>query len=277
MSFTPPRRSARLAPLSLFPDGIVDLNVLGIATEIEGAAEAWEEILEAAADEGLLTRVMESVYRMSPGLAESLEADWRERAGADFEAERETALVALLRGWAVVGEWLGDQFSQPDEANDLEVAREVLDLEARSLTAAASDALERRMFAEALSILEPLQATGRLDEERTARARQIVEANEAGTAPEPPPPDTDAGALWFFLTGAEAGRLHRAGDLDAAEERYHRLREMLERSPSGWARSRLAATFHQLSILAHQRGDPQAAEAWHEKAEETARLPPVED
>ncbi len=274
MSFDPSRPSERLAPLSLFPDGIVDLNVLGVATEIEGAAEAWEEILEAAAKTGLLTREMESVYRMAPGLGESLEAEWRERSGGSYAAERETALTALLRGWAVVGEWLGDQLSDPD-ADDLEIAREVLDLETASLLTAGSEALDRRMFAEALSILEPLQAAGRLDEARIAQYRRIVEAEgEAeGLSPEP---DTDAGALWFFLTGAEAGRLHRAGDLDSAEERYHLLRGMLERSPSGWARSRLAATLHQLSILAHQRGDAQVAEAWHQKAVETARLP-VED
>jgi hypothetical protein len=254
----------RLVVLSLFEDGIVDLNVLGGLEEITGInRDAWEETVEAAVRAGLLTQAMEAVYRMEPGLAEILESAWQDRA-----EEREAVQVALLRSWAVVGEWLGDQIGEEDD----EIAMEVLELEAGALSAAAGQALDRRMFGEALSILEPLNAwwvrAGLVDEAEAwiARGRQAVES------PGEPQADTEAGALWFFLIGAEASRLHRSGALEEAEARYHLVRRMLERSGSDWARIRLAATFHQLSILAHRKGDAQDAAAWHYKAENAVPL-----
>lgn len=251
----------RLSVLGLFETGLVDLNVLAGLEEATGTTginrDAWEETVEAAVRAGLLTPAMESVYRMEPGLAEILESDWQGRAG-----EREAVQAALLRAWAVVGEWLGDQLGEEDD----EIAMEVLGLEAEALGAAAASALDRRMFGEALSILEPLNAwwvrTGSGEAPAwTAQARQAVGEPET---------DSEAGALWFFLVGAEASRLHRSGHLDEAETRYHLLRERLERSGSDWARIRLAATYHQLSILAHRKGDAPAAADWHRKAEEAA-------
>jgi hypothetical protein len=245
----------RLAVLSLFEAGLVDLNVLGGLEEATGLGrDAWEETVEAAVRAGLLTQAMEAVYRMEPGLAEVLESGWQDRT-----EEREAVQVALLRAWAVVGEWLGDQLGEEDD----EIAMEVLDLEAEALSAAAAAALDRRMFGGALSLLEPLNAywtrTGSAEAEAwTARGRQAVGEPET---------DSEAGALWFFLVGAEASRLHRSGALDEAEARYHLLRERLERSGSDWARVRLAATYHQLSILAHRKGDAPAAADWHRKAD----------
>jgi hypothetical protein len=249
----------RLVVLSLFEAGLVDLNVLGGLEEATGInRDAWEETVDAAVQAGLLTQAMEAVYRMEPGLAEILESAWQDRA-----EEREAVQAALLRAWAVVGEWLGDQLGEEDD----EIAMEVLELEAEALSAAAAGALERRMFGEALSILEPLNAywmrTG--SGEAAAWTTRGIQAMQAVGEPET---DSEAGALWFFLVGAEASRLHRSGAFDEAEARYHLLRERLERSDSDWARVRLAATYHQLSILAHRKGDAQAATDWHRKAEE---------
>ncbi|MES1244677.1 MAG: hypothetical protein ABUT39_23925 [Acidobacteriota bacterium] len=253
----------RLAALALFEAGIVDLNVLAGLEEATGLArEDWEETLEAAAGVGLLSPALESIYRMEPGLAAVLLEFWRERARGAFEYEQEVAQAAVLRAWAVVGEWLGDQLGEEDD----EIALEVLELEAGALGAAAARALDRRMFGEALSLLEPLNAywtrTGSPEAQAwTARGLQAVGEPEL---------DSEAGALWFFLVGAEAGRLQRSGALDEAEARYHLLRERLERSGSDWARVRLAATYHQLLVLAHRKGDVHAAADWQRKAESTA-------
>jgi hypothetical protein len=258
----PREHQDRLPVLSLFETGLVDLNVLGGLEESTGIGrDVWEETAEAAVRAGLLTQVMESVYRMEPGLAEILESAWQDRT-----EEREAVQVALLRAWAVVGEWLGDQLGEEDD----EIAMEVLEMEAEALSAAAASALDRRMFGEALSILEPLNAywvrTGSGEAEAwTALGIQAMQAMQAVGEPET---DSEAGALWFFLVGAEASRLHLSGALDEAEARYHLLRERLERSNSDWARVRLAATYHQLSILAHRKGDAPAAADWHRKAEE---------
>lgn len=257
----PRHHQDRLPVLALFETGLVDLNVLAGLEEATGLGrDAWEETVEAAAQAGLLAQAMESIYRMEPGLAEVLESAWQDRA-----EEREAVQVALLRAWAVVGEWLGDQLGEEDD----EIAMEVLSLEAEALSAAAAAALDRRMFGEALSLLEPLNAywtrTGSAEAEAwTARGIQAMQA--VGE----PETDSEAVALWFFLVGAEASRFHRSGAFDEAETRYHLLRERLERSDSDWARVRLAATYHQLSILAHRKGDAPAAADWHRKAEEAA-------
>lgn len=255
----------RLPLLSLFETGLVDLNVLAGLEEATGIGrDAWEETAEAAVQAGLLTRAMESVYRMEPGLAEILETSWQDRA-----ENREAFQVAILRAWAVVGEWLGDQLAEELAEEDNEIALEVLELEAGALAAAAASALDRRMFGEALSLLEPLNAfwVRAGSDEAAAWTARGIQAMQAVGEPEM---DSEAGALWFFLVGAEASRCHRSGALDEAEARYHLLRERLERSGGDWARIRLAATYHQLSILAHRKGDAPAAADWHRKAEEAA-------
>lgn len=263
----------RLVALSLFEEGLVDLNVLGILSETEEVParftgldrDAWEEMLEAGAREGLLTASMAAVYRTAPGLPALLGTVWQERAGDAYETERETADAAFLRAFAVVGEWLNDQLGDEGE----EIALEVLEIQKPALAAAAARALERRMFLEAQSLLEPLNAflnhTG-LAEEAEAWAKRGQEVLEAGGIT--PEPDTPEGSLWFFLVGSRASRLHRAGLLDEAAVLYERLRGMLVRSGSEWARSRLAATLHQLGTIARARGDAEAAESLYRKAHE---------
>lgn len=268
-----PDHQDRLVVLSLFDEGLVDLNVLGILSETEGVPavfagvdrDAWEEMLEAGAREGLLTRSMAAVYRTAPGLPALLDTVWQERAGDAFLAERESTVIAFLRAFAVVGEWLNDQIGEEGE----EIALEVLEIQKPALAAAAGLALERRMFLEAQSLLEPLNAflnrTGLTQEAETwvERGRAVLESE--GSMPEP---DTPEGSLWFFLVGSQASRLHRAGLLDEAETRYERIRGMLERSGSEWAQSRLAATLHQLGTIARARGDAESAESLYRKAHE---------
>ena len=272
----PPDHQDRLVVLSLFDEGLVDLNVLGILSETEGVPavfagvdrDAWEEMLEAGAREGLLTRSMAAVYRTAAGLPALLDTVWRERAGDAFLAERESTVGAFLRAFAVVGEWLNDQIGEEGE----EIALEVLEIQKPALAAAAGQALERRMFLEAQSLLEPLNAflnrSGTVEDTQEAeavveRGREVLESG--GSTPEP---DTPEGSLWFFLLGSQASRLHRAGLLDEAETRYERIRGMLERSGSEWAQSRLAATLHQLGTIARARGDAEAAESLYRKAHE---------
>lgn len=272
----PPDHQDRLVILSLFEEGVVDLNVLGILSEIEGVPvlfagvdrDAWEEMLEAGARASLLTRSMAAVYRTASGLPVLLDTVWQERAGDAFHAEREATVIAFLRAFAVVGEWLNDQLGEEGE----EIALEVLEIQKPALAKAAGHALERRMFLEAQSLLEPLNAflnrSGTVEGTQEAeawveRGREILES--AGSTPEP---DTPEGSLWFFLLGSQASRLHRAGLLDEAETRYERIRGMLERSGSEWAQSRLAATLHQLGTIARAHGDSGAAESLYRKAHE---------
>lgn len=268
-----PDHQDRLVVLSLFEEGLVDLNVLGILSEIEGVPvrftgvdrDAWEEMLEAAAREGLAAPSMAAVYRTATGLPAFLETFWREQAGDAFASERDAAAVAFLRAFAVVGEWLNDQLGEEGE----EIALEVLQIQKPALAAAAARALERRMFLEAQSLLEPLNAflnrNGLAEEAETwvERGREILEAG--GSTPEP---DTPEGSLWFFLLAAQASRLHRTGRLDEAETRYESLRGMLSRSGSEWSQSRLAATLHQLGTIARARGDAEEAESLYRKAHE---------
>src|SRR5262249_61228106 len=83
----------------------------------------------------------------------------------------------------------------------------------------------------------------------------------------PPPPDTPGGALWLFLTGAQAGRDIGAHRLDSAEHTYREIHQALLRHPeSPRQRRHLAVIYHQLGRVAQERGRLDQAEDWYHQA-----------
>ena len=95
------------------------------------------------------------------------------------------------------------------------------------------------------------------------RCRAVLEAAD-GRAPDL---DTEAGALWLFMVEAEAERARAAGDLAAAEATYDAIRKNLEGAAKGETRDRrLSVIYHQLGIIAQDRGELGAAEAWYKKS-----------
>ncbi|MCP4664648.1 MAG: tetratricopeptide repeat protein [bacterium] len=78
--------------------------------------------------------------------------------------------------------------------------------------------------------------------------------------------ETPEGGLWLFMVGSQGNRLYLAGQLDAAEATYDEARRQLEGSESEAGRRHLAAAYHQLGMVAQDRGDLSAAEHWYRKS-----------
>ncbi len=130
-------------------------------------------------------------------------------------------------------------------------------------------ALGEGRYEEAQNILQPLNefwvARGLTQEAKgwVDRCRAVLEAAD-GRAPNF---DTRAGALWLFLVGAEAGRARAAGNPAAAEATYDAIRNSLEAAAKGESRDRwLSVTYHQLGLIAQDRGDLGPAEDWYKKS-----------
>ncbi len=209
------------------------------------------------------------MYGLHPALPARLMAAWREAAGADFDSERAAAEAAFLAAHAAFGRWLLQQI----RGGAAEMAMALIARQRRTLGRQADRALHQDRFAEAQAILQPLNdfwnARGLYAEARgwAGRCRKALEGPD-GT---PPGFATPAGALWLFVVTSEANRALRAGDLDAGEAEYDAIRIALEAAPGEAARSRLAVAYHQLGMVAQDRGELDAAERWYGRALEIAQ------
>jgi tetratricopeptide (TPR) repeat protein len=261
-----------LPALSLF-EGVADEDVLGAFSSEDGvparfagvAKERWAAALSAAAGVGLLTALGAGTYRLHPALPAYLGVQWRAAAGAAFEAERQAALSALLGAYAGFGTWLNRQF----EGGLAETAFAMIALQRRTMGHLIGLALAEGRNKEAQAILQPLDefwdARGLSQEAKgwVDRCRAVVETAD-GRAPGF---DTAAGALWLFMVGSEAARAMGAGDLTVAEATYDAIRESLEADPKSESRDRrLTVLYHQLGVVAQNRGDLGAAEDWYRKS-----------
>jgi tetratricopeptide (TPR) repeat protein len=266
-----PEHQERLPALALF-EGVADVDVLGILSRVEGVPvrfagvgkEAWKETVEACVAAGLLTALGAGMYRIHPALPQFLVALWKERAAGVFDEELRAARTVSVRAHAALGAWLLQQI----QGGSAETAIAVLDAERRTLGVAAATALDEGLFAEAQSILQSLNelwdSRGLIEE---ARAWVDLCRDRLEDAEDHPPDfDTPAGALWLFVVSSQANRLHRAGALDEAEAVQDQLRHALETSASASAKPRLAVVYHQLGMVAQDRGDLAAAERWYRQS-----------
>jgi tetratricopeptide (TPR) repeat protein len=261
----------RLPALTLF-EGVADVDVLAIVSEIEEAPErfrgieksTWKSLLDRCVGLGLLTPLGAGMYRIHPALPFYLTALWQHRAGNAFADEQAAARLASIHAHAELGAWLDQQI----RGGDAETAMAVLSAERRTLGSAAGESLDRGLFAEAQSILQPLnelwdvQGLGEEAHAWVDRCREALEDRDG----QPPDLDLPQGALWLFVVGSQASRSLQAGALVEAEAEYDAIRRILERSSSDSTKPRLAVTYHQLGYVAQDRGDLGAAEAWYRKS-----------
>jgi tetratricopeptide (TPR) repeat protein len=261
----------RLPALTLF-EGVADLDVLAIGSETEGAPErfrgietsTWRSLLDRCVGLGLLTPLGAGMYRIHPALPFYLTMLWKQRAGNAFADEQASARLASIRAHAGLGAWLYQQI----QGGDAETAMAVLSAERRTLGSAAGEALDRGLFAEAQSILQPLnrlwdvQGMGEEARAWVDRCREALEDRDG----QPPDLDSPPGVLWLFMVGSQANRSLRAGALEEAEAEHNAIRLIFESSGSEAAKRHLAVAYHQLGRVAQDRGDLTAAEAWYRKA-----------
>jgi tetratricopeptide (TPR) repeat protein len=130
-------------------------------------------------------------------------------------------------------------------------------------------ALENALWASAAAILQPLneywEAQG-LDADADAWADRIREATQAITGA-PPPLETPAGALWLCATGIQANLEMGRHDLDRAENAYQQVLSALQAmDDSPPQQGEMAATYHQLGMVALERRELEVAENWYSKS-----------
>jgi tetratricopeptide (TPR) repeat protein len=257
-----------LVAVSLF-QGVADVIVLttfskvpGVPERFRGASlEDWWTAMEDAVRVGLLTRLDSGTYLIHPALPAYLTALWRTEQHRDHGVLRETAVQMLLAAYADLGVWAREKMESGDAAHALAV----IGLQRRTLGSLLAYALRHGRWEDALAIGQPLDdywdARG-LHEEADAWADRVRLATEdaGGGAPAL---DSEAGALWLFFTGAQAGRLRLSRHFDDAERPYQQILAMLQAQPASPEQKRqLAVAHNNLGMIAQHRGRLDDAENW---------------
>jgi tetratricopeptide (TPR) repeat protein len=259
-----------LVAVSLF-QGVADVIVLttfskvpGVPERFRGASlENWWTAVEDAVRVGLLTRLDSGMYLIHPALPAYLAALWRTEEPRDHGALRASAMQTLLAAHADLGVWAREKM----ESGDAGHALAVIGLQRRTLGSLLAYALRHGRWEDALAIGQSLDdywdARG-LHEEADAWADRVRLATEdaGGSAPAL---DSEAGALWLFFTGAQAGRLQRSRHFDDAEHRYQQILAMLQAQPAS-PEQQLAVAHNNLGLIALHRGRLDDAENWFSRS-----------
>ncbi|WP_410587126.1 tetratricopeptide repeat protein [Amycolatopsis sp. lyj-23] len=253
--------------------GVADVDVLGWFSSAECVpdrfrgidADGWASVMDQGAAVGLLTAWGGGMYGLHPALPAYLAQQWHAEHPGNYSVDRAAAEHALLAAYSQLGIWLNQQISSGDAA----LAYQVIGLQRRMLGHFFGFALHHHHWSKAQAIVQPL-------EQFWARSGLTVEArgwvDRAQLALEdangnPPPLHQPAGALWLFMVGAQANRLHRANQLDAAEASYVKIREMLLAQPdSKQQRHNLATASQQLGMVAQFRVRLDEAEQWYRES-----------
>ncbi|MFE6946295.1 tetratricopeptide repeat protein, partial [Streptomyces chartreusis] len=273
-SFThlPPTDQHALTALSLL-HGTADADVLAILSADPEIPEPfhgltsteWTHLLDRAAEVGLLTPLGAGMYRIHPALPAYLTAHWHAQAPSTYRDQHTATTHALLNAHAVFGYWLSQQLN----GGDAQLAMALIHYQQRTLGSVLGHALDHSLWDQAQAIVQPLNeywdARGLMDESRAwvDRARLVLETADGS----PPNLDTPAGALWLFLTGSQATRQMRAGQLDEADRTYRDILNALQQQPiTSQQRSDVAVTYHQLGMIAQERGRLDDAEDWYRQS-----------
>lgn len=266
-----PEAAQLLVAVSLF-HGVADADVLGAMSQAEDvpsrfenvSTETWTNVLQAAADVGLLTGLGARMYRIHPALPSYLATLWRRSDESGYEAEYAATERALIKGCAQLGGWLEREFRTERAGSALVI----VGLQRRTFGHLLGRAMEIGAWDDALQIVQPLDeyfdSRGLLEEARawSERARAILEGSG-----DPPSLDSAGGHLWLFLVGSQANREAEAHQLESAEKTFKEILRMVEAQPvSDLQRARLAMTYHHLGAVAQRAQNLDAAEQWFERA-----------
>ena len=263
----------RLLPAASLCQAIADADLLGAFSSGQGVPgrfsganrAAWAVVLEEAARVGLLTRIVPGLYRMHPALPGYLAAFWHAADPGAYEAERDAATNVMITAAA----WLADWAHQEIKTGDAGLAYRMIGLQHGTLGAMLGHALDRQLWQPAWMIVQALDAwwTARgmiAEADAWADRIRVATENPPGT---PPPLVTYAGVLWIFTAGQQASRQRASMRLDAAEATHRRIIEMLQaQPPSPQLQSELAVGYHELGIIAQDRGRLDEADEWYRKS-----------
>ncbi|MEU6854155.1 tetratricopeptide repeat protein [Actinacidiphila alni] len=261
-----------LTILSLF-HGIAFVPLLGIFSKAARAPERfrgrsnsqWTELLDHAADLGLLMSIGTGMFRLHPALPAHLTAHWATNAPDTYADEYASTLRVLVSTFAAFSSWLIIQIN----GGDARLALGMVANQQRMLGAMLAQSLISHRWDESTAIIRPLgehwTRQGLMQEAQswTERIRTATETPDGS----PPGLDTHAGNLWLFVTGAQAARRLKAGQLDRAEITYQTmLRALLQQESSLSQRTNIATVYHQLGIVAQRQGRLDDAQDWYTKS-----------
>jgi tetratricopeptide (TPR) repeat protein len=226
--------------------------------------ETWKAALERGASVGLLTVLGLGMYRIHPALPPYLEGLWRAQAGDAYAGEAAAARAAATVACAALGGWAIGQM----QGGPAEIALAVVRQLRRTFGRMALWGIEAGDFGSVEAILQPLfemlEADGAAaelhawaDRCRVAVEGPLGEAPELGSA---------GGALWLFVVGNVASAWLRAGDTAQAEAAYREIEALLSGSRDPSTRKRLSIVYHQLGMVAQDRGELADAEGWYRKS-----------
>ncbi|MEU8530065.1 MULTISPECIES: CHAT domain-containing tetratricopeptide repeat protein [Streptomyces] len=261
-----------LTALSLL-HGVADADVLGAFSSVADVPEpfrghtpaVWQGVLDRAAEVGLLTPLGARMYRIHPALPAYLTAHWRSHALGAYADQRTAATRAMIDAYAAFGLWLTREINSGDAA----IAMALIGHHQRTQGSMLGHALDQGLWVQAQDIGESLDlhwdARGMAEEARAwaDRARLVLETADGA----PPDLDTPAGGLWLFLVGAQANQHVWQGQLEKAGHTYRQILDALSKqSGTPQQQARLGITYHQLGVIAHQRGKLDEAEDWYRQS-----------
>jgi tetratricopeptide (TPR) repeat protein len=208
------------------------------------------------------------MYGIHPALPAYLAAQWRAEDPDRYDQQRTAATTALLDAHVAVAHSLKEQI----DSGDAGFAYAIIDRQRRTLGYLLGHALGTAQWEQAFAIVEILdgyngywRARGLFTEADawSDRARLVLEQAD-GT---PPVLDSASGELWLFLIGSQAARHLDTGQLDAGEQTYQQILEMLTAQPeTAQQQHHLAVAYHQLGNVAQMRGRLGEAENWYRRS-----------
>ncbi len=226
--------------------------------------QTWQAVLSEAAGVGLLTDMGANTFRIHPALPSFLSARWR-HDDPEYATHHEMAMSGLLDAHAGYASWLAQQIDR----GDARLAYALLTAQHQNLGQLLSFALDHQRWEPALVISNALNSyldmRGLIEESHqwADRVRLAIE----GPAGELPKLDTPEGELWLYHVGAQANRELTQGLLSNGESTYEGILKALEAQPDFASRDVfLGVTYHQLGIVAQQRGRLDDAEQWYQRS-----------
>ena len=267
-------QTSRLLPAAALCQSVVDVDLLtgfsaapGVPTRFRATdRQAWEAVLDAGCEVGLLTRIEDWAYQMHPALPAYLASYWRSASPAGFEGEWDAARTAMATAAAGLAAWLREETFKGDAG----FAHYVAGLQHGTLAWMLGYAVGQQQWDSAAAIFDTLgywwtTSGGGISAELEAWAARIVEATEH--PPGTPPGPGSAQRLWLVAASRRAGHWVVKGRLDDAEGSFRQILSIVSaQPPSQLQREIMGRTYFQLGLTEYIRGRKQKAQELHQES-----------
>jgi tetratricopeptide (TPR) repeat protein len=263
----------RLLPAVCLFHGVVVADVLVNFSRLEGVPQRfaglspqdWIGALENAAKVGLLTPGNFGTYEVHPALPGFLAAQWRAEEPGGYDVIRDAATRSLAVACALVSGWALMQI----RGGDAGLGHAVLGRGRRTFGAMLGYCLDHEDWLRATVLFQALddywhaRGLSAESEEWANRILHIIQGPDGS----PPPAGSPAQDLWLFVASTHAAKQREARHLDEAERTYRQILAIDEARPqSPEVQANISVTYHQLGVIAQDRGELDEAQNWYLKS-----------